>query len=147
MVLMCSDLRRLMLMVFAFMSKRNFSFSLHSSSLRQGLCTPAYGGFFEFDLQKEKKISLRTLVSLGSYFIFPVVHFAHFVSELNMNNVSCRLIRQRWRALTVSRVCIMARVYPLAVVNSGAHTCAFNNGSTTIRARKHGKEAAHFLDL
>ena len=45
------------------------------------------------------------------------------------------------------RVCIMARVYPIAVVESGAHMCAFNNGSTTIRARKHGKKAAHFLDL
>ena len=75
--------------------KRIIFFSLHSSSLRQGLCTPAYGGFFEFDLEKEKKISLKPLVSLGSYFISPVVHFTHFVLELSMNDVSCRLIRQR----------------------------------------------------
>uniref|UniRef100_A0A8R7UFP0 Glycosyl hydrolase family 32 C-terminal domain-containing protein n=1 Tax=Triticum urartu TaxID=4572 RepID=A0A8R7UFP0_TRIUA len=42
MILMCSDLR--------------------SSSLRPGLYTPANEGFFEFDLEKEKKISLRTLI-------------------------------------------------------------------------------------
>uniref|UniRef100_A0A8R7UF38 Uncharacterized protein n=1 Tax=Triticum urartu TaxID=4572 RepID=A0A8R7UF38_TRIUA len=66
MILMCSDLR--------------------SSSLRPGLYTPANEGFFEFDLEKEKKISLRTLVSLGSYFISRVVHFMHFVSELDMND-------------------------------------------------------------
>ncbi|KAI5015492.1 hypothetical protein ZWY2020_056882 [Hordeum vulgare] len=42
MVLMCSDLRR--------------------SSLRPGLEKPAYGGFFEFDPAKERKISLTTLI-------------------------------------------------------------------------------------
>jgi beta-fructofuranosidase len=44
-------------------AKNKYVFSLPRSSLRQGLYTPAYGGFFEFDLQKERKISLRTLVS------------------------------------------------------------------------------------
>ncbi|KAI4985687.1 hypothetical protein ZWY2020_018317 [Hordeum vulgare] len=36
--------------------------SQEKSSLRPGLEKPAYGGFFEFDLAKERKISLRTLI-------------------------------------------------------------------------------------
>jgi hypothetical protein len=87
MILMCSDLRRFTYIFHPFFSTKgslqilNFlavvktSFpSLHQSntrfppcfsrsSLRPELYTPAYGGFFEFDLEKEKKISLRTLVS------------------------------------------------------------------------------------
>uniref|UniRef100_A0A452XJF7 Glycosyl hydrolase family 32 C-terminal domain-containing protein n=2 Tax=Aegilops tauschii TaxID=37682 RepID=A0A452XJF7_AEGTS len=35
-----------------------------------------------------------------------------------------------------SRVCIMAIVYPVEVVDNGAHMYAFNNGNTTIRAHK-----------
>ena len=31
------------------------------------------------------------------------------------------------------RVCIMARVYPVAVVDGSAHMYAFNNGSATVR--------------
>ena len=32
------------------------------------------------------------------------------------------------------RLCIMARVYPVALVNGGGtHMYAFNNGSTTVR--------------
>jgi beta-fructofuranosidase len=71
MVLMCSDLRRLVLMVSAsisliilhllFLSETKNN-NLHRSSLRSELYTPAYGGFFEVDLERESKISLRTLV-------------------------------------------------------------------------------------
>jgi hypothetical protein len=44
--------------------------------LRPELYTPAYGGFFEFDLEKEKTISLRTLVSsVGGLALFPVLFF------------------------------------------------------------------------
>ncbi|KAE8789036.1 Fructan 1-exohydrolase [Hordeum vulgare] len=39
---------------------------VYKSSLRPGLEKPAYGGFFEFDLAKERKISLRTLGFPGS---------------------------------------------------------------------------------
>ncbi|KAE8805201.1 Beta-fructofuranosidase, insoluble isoenzyme 4 [Hordeum vulgare] len=85
MILMCSDLR--------------------SSSLRAGLYTPAYGGFFEYDLEKEKKISLRTLIDRSAVESFG----------------------------GGGRVCIMARVYPVAVVDGVAHMYAFNNGSTTVR--------------
>jgi beta-fructofuranosidase len=73
MILMCSDLRRSVHMVFfliflslkisKYIFAQKYFISLHRSSLRPGMYTPAYGGFFEFDLQKERKISLRTLVS------------------------------------------------------------------------------------
>ncbi|KAM0902495.1 hypothetical protein ACQ4PT_019274 [Festuca glaucescens] len=86
MILMCSDIRR--------------------SSLRQGLYTPAYGGFFEFDLEKERKISLRTLIDRSAVESFG----------------------------GGGRVCIIARVYPVAIVDDGkAQMYAFNNGSTTVR--------------
>ena len=44
--------------------------------MRPELYTPAYGGFFEFDLEKEKTISLRTLVSSvgGAGFVSSVLH-------------------------------------------------------------------------
>ncbi|KAE8820635.1 Beta-fructofuranosidase, insoluble isoenzyme 4 [Hordeum vulgare] len=86
MILMCSDLRR--------------------SSMRPGLCTPAYGGFFEFDLEKERKISLRTLIDRSA------------VESYGGGG----------------RVCITARVYPVVLAVDGkAHMYAFNNGSTTVR--------------
>ncbi|XP_037449281.1 beta-fructofuranosidase, insoluble isoenzyme 4-like [Triticum dicoccoides] len=86
MILMCSDLRR--------------------SSMRPGLCTPAYGRFFEFDLEKERKISLRTLIDRSA-----VESFGGGGS-----------------------VCITARVYPVSLVDDGgAHMYVFNNGSTMAR--------------
>jgi len=86
MVLMCSDLRR--------------------SSLRPELYTPAYGGFFELDLEKERKISLRTLIDRSAVESFG----------------------------GGGRACIMARVYPVALAaNEMVHMYAFNNGSTTVR--------------
>nr|AAZ08381.1 putative fructan exohydrolase 1 [Lolium perenne] len=86
MILMCSDIRR--------------------SSLRQGLYTPAYGGFFEFDLEKERKISLRTLIDRSAVESFG----------------------------GGGRVCIIARVYPEAIIDDGkAQMYVFNNGSTTVR--------------
>ncbi|KAE8820633.1 Beta-fructofuranosidase, insoluble isoenzyme 4 [Hordeum vulgare] len=93
MILMCSDLRRpAMPMVFAFILVR--------------LCTPAYGGFFEFDLEKERKISLRTLIDRSA------------VESYGGGG----------------RACITARVYPVFLAVDGkAHMYAFNNGSTTVR--------------
>ncbi|CAM0885399.1 unnamed protein product [Alopecurus aequalis] len=86
MILMCSDLRM--------------------SSKKPGLYTPAYGGFFEFDLEKERKISLRTLIDRTAVESFG----------------------------GGGRVCIMARVYPATlVIDNGTHMYAFNNGSTTVR--------------
>ncbi|VAH96527.1 unnamed protein product [Triticum turgidum subsp. durum] len=87
MILMCSDLRR--------------------SSLTPGLDTPTYGGFFEFDLEKERKISLRTLIDRSAVESFG----------------------------GGGRVCIMARVYPVSLVddNRQPHMYAFNNGSATVR--------------
>nr|Q70AT7.1 RecName: Full=Fructan 1-exohydrolase; Flags: Precursor [Hordeum vulgare]CAE53426.1 fructan 1-exohydrolase precursor [Hordeum vulgare] len=86
MVLMCSDLRR--------------------SSLRPGLEKPAYGGFFEFDLAKERKISLRTLIDRSAVESFG----------------------------GGGRVCITSRVYPAVLANVGrAHIYAFNNGNAMVR--------------
>ncbi|TVU36991.1 hypothetical protein EJB05_18953, partial [Eragrostis curvula] len=85
MILMCSDLRR--------------------SSLRPELYTPAYGGFFEFDLEKEKKISLRTLVDRSAVESFG----------------------------GGGRVCIVGRVYPVALVDGGTRMYVFNNGTSTVK--------------
>uniref|UniRef100_A0A0A9AKJ2 Glycosyl hydrolase family 32 C-terminal domain-containing protein n=1 Tax=Arundo donax TaxID=35708 RepID=A0A0A9AKJ2_ARUDO len=85
MILMCSDLRR--------------------SSLRPELYTPAYGGFFEFDLEKERKISLRTLVDHSAVESFSAG----------------------------GRVCITARVYPVALIDGGTRMYAFNNGTSTVK--------------
>lgn len=87
MVLMCSDLRR--------------------SSLRAGMYTPAYGGFFEIDLDKEEKkmVSLRTLVD-GSV-----------VESFGGGG----------------RACITARAYPAGLVVEGStQLYAFNNGTSTV---------------
>ncbi|KAJ1287240.1 hypothetical protein BS78_03G415900 [Paspalum vaginatum] len=85
MILMCSDLRK--------------------SSLRTELHTPAYGGFFELDLEKEKTISLRTLIDRSAVESFG----------------------------GGGRVCIMARVYPVALIDGGTRMYAFNNGTSTVR--------------
>lgn len=87
MVLMCADLRK--------------------SSLRPELYTPAYGGFFELDLEKEKTVvSLRTLIDRSAVESFG----------------------------GGGRVCIMARVYPAALVDDGGtRMYAFNNGTSTVR--------------
>ncbi|OAY68098.1 Beta-fructofuranosidase, insoluble isoenzyme 4 [Ananas comosus] len=85
MVLMCSDQRR--------------------SSSRPGLYKPAYGGFLDVDLQKERKISLRTLID-------------HSVIESFGGG---------------GRGCITARVYPEALCTGSTYLHAFNNGSTTVK--------------
>ncbi|KAF7088192.1 hypothetical protein CFC21_091326 [Triticum aestivum] len=86
MILMCSDLRR--------------------SSIRPSRYTPAYGGFFELDLAKERKISLRTLIDRSAVESFG----------------------------GGGRVCITSRVYPAVLADVGrAHMYAFNNGSATVR--------------
>ncbi|XP_072150189.1 beta-fructofuranosidase, insoluble isoenzyme 4 [Setaria viridis] len=85
MVLMCSDLRK--------------------SSLRPELYTPAYGGFFEFDLEKESTISLRTLIDRSAVESFG----------------------------GGGRLCIMARVYPVTLINGGTRMYAFNNGTSTVK--------------
>nr|CAD1824726.1 unnamed protein product [Ananas comosus var. bracteatus] len=85
MVLMCSDQRR--------------------SSSRPGLYKPAYGGFLDVDLRKERKISLRTLID-------------HSVIESFGGG---------------GRGCITARVYPEALCTGSTYLHAFNNGSTTVK--------------
>ncbi|KAF7077415.1 hypothetical protein CFC21_081970 [Triticum aestivum] len=86
MILMCSDLRR--------------------SSIRPSPYTPAYGGFFELDLAKERNISLRTLIDRSAVESFG----------------------------GGGRVCITSRVYPAVLAGVGkAHMYAFNNGSATVR--------------
>lgn len=82
------------------------SCDLRRSSLRPGLYTPAYGGFFEFDLEKERKISLRTLIDRSAVESFG----------------------------GGGKVCIMARVYPATLIeDGGARMYAFNNGTSTVK--------------
>ncbi|KAG6475339.1 hypothetical protein ZIOFF_064557 [Zingiber officinale] len=82
-VLMCSDQRR--------------------SSLWPELDKAAYGTFLDMDLEKESKISLRTLID-------------HSVIESFGGG---------------GRACISARVYPSFFSNASAHLYLFNNGSSS----------------
>ncbi|XP_042435731.1 beta-fructofuranosidase, insoluble isoenzyme 4-like [Zingiber officinale] len=82
-VLMCSDQRR--------------------SSLWPELDKAAYGTFLDMNLEKESKISLRTLID-------------HSVIESFGGG---------------GRACISARVYPSFFSNSSAHLYLFNNGSSS----------------
>ncbi|KAM0915344.1 hypothetical protein ACQ4PT_010894 [Festuca glaucescens] len=68
--------------------------------------TPAYGCFFKFDIEKERRISLRTLIDRSAVESFG----------------------------GGGRVCSMARVYPVVLVGDrSAHMYAFNNGTSTVR--------------
>ncbi|KAM0913659.1 hypothetical protein ACQ4PT_012013 [Festuca glaucescens] len=91
MIVMCSDLRRLVNVI---------------PETRAVHATPAYGGFFKFDIEKERRISLRTLID-------------HSAVESFGGG---------------GRVCSMARVYPVVPIGDrSAHMYAFNNGTSTVR--------------
>ncbi|CAL9054953.1 unnamed protein product [Musa banksii] len=100
-VLMCSDQRR-----------------QSRSSLRPELDKPVYGVFLDMDLEKERKISLRTLID-------------HSVIE-NFGGKG--------------RACITARVYPELFLNTSSHLYLFNNGSSSVmisRFQSWGMAKAH----
>ncbi|XP_008784034.2 beta-fructofuranosidase, insoluble isoenzyme 4-like [Phoenix dactylifera] len=88
MVLLCSDQRR--------------------SSLRPEVDKPAYGSFVDMNIEKEGRISLRTLID-------------HSVVESFAGG---------------GRTCITARVYPEVLVTGDIHLYAFNNGTETIKIPK-----------
>jgi beta-fructofuranosidase len=104
--------------------------------VRSGLYTPAYGGFFEVDLEKERKISLRTLVGWRfCEFSCYSFHALHVKTENGWLDVVVQIDRSALESFGGGgRVCIMARVYPVALADNGrVHMYAFNNGSTTVR--------------
>ena len=114
--------------------QRKFFISFRRSSLTPGLDTPTYGGFFEFDLEKERKISLRTLVSWVAFVSFLQLH-VHSLTELKMYT-TVQIDRSAVESFGGGgRVCIMARVYPVSLVDDDhqPHMYAFNNGSATVR--------------
>ncbi|PVH35985.1 hypothetical protein PAHAL_7G327700 [Panicum hallii] len=88
-VLMCTDLTR--------------------SSTKAGVYRPTHGGFVDVDIEKDKSISLRTLID-------------HSIIESFGGG-----------GLT----CMTARVYPEHVARgSSSHLYAFNNGSDAVKVRK-----------
>ncbi|RWW74863.1 hypothetical protein BHE74_00017172 [Ensete ventricosum] len=88
------------------------------SSLRPELDKPVYGVFLDMDLEKERKISLRTLID-------------HSVIESFGGK---------------GRACITARVYPELFLNTSSHLYLFNNGSSSVmisRFQSWGMAKAH----
>ncbi|URE08442.1 hypothetical protein MUK42_35402 [Musa troglodytarum] len=94
-VLMCSDQRRQAI----FDHVKDYR-----SSLRPELDKPVYGVFLDMDVEKERKISLRTLID-------------HSVIE-NFGGKG--------------RACITARVYPELFLDTSSHLYLFNNGSSSV---------------
>ncbi|CAL5070594.1 unnamed protein product [Urochloa decumbens] len=87
-VLMCTDLTR--------------------SSMREEVQKPIYAGFVDVDVEKDKSISLRTLID-------------HSVIESFGGG---------------GRTCITARVYPEHVATSNSHLYVFNNGLDAVKVSK-----------
>ncbi|CAL5029467.1 unnamed protein product [Urochloa decumbens] len=87
-VLMCTDLTR--------------------SSTREEVQKPIYAGFVDVDVEKDKSISLRTLID-------------HSVIESFGGG---------------GRTCITARVYPEHVATSNSHLYVFNNGLDAVKVSK-----------
>lgn len=124
-----------MLHVRRFIKQQSFFSHYCRSSLRPELYTPAYGGFFELDLEKEKTVvSLRTLVSGAEQ--TPQAFVLHVVVVRNgITAAPLQIDRSAVESFGGGgRVCIMARVYPAALVDdSGTRMYAFNNGTSTVR--------------
>nr|AFJ21580.1 cell wall invertase [Agave tequilana] len=75
------------------------------SSLRPGLYKPIYGGWVDVDIQKNGKLSLRSLID-------------HSVVE---------------SFGAEGRTCITSRVYPSLAVGNAAHLFVFNNGEEDVK--------------
>lgn len=87
-VLMCTDLTR--------------------SSTKAGVWRPTHGGFVSVDVEKDKSISLRTLID-------------HSIIESFGGG---------------GRTCMTARVYPEHVATGSTHLYVFNNGSGAVNVPK-----------
>ncbi|KAK3143450.1 hypothetical protein QOZ80_4AG0300460 [Eleusine coracana subsp. coracana] len=87
-VLMCTDLTR--------------------SSTKQGVEKPVYAGFVDVDVEKDRRISLRTLID-------------HSVIESFGGG---------------GRTCMTARVYPEHVATGTSHLYVFNNGWSAVKVSK-----------
>uniref|UniRef100_A0A0D9WAT8 beta-fructofuranosidase n=1 Tax=Leersia perrieri TaxID=77586 RepID=A0A0D9WAT8_9ORYZ len=87
-VLMCTDLTR--------------------SSTRSGVYKPTHGGFVDIDIEKDKAVSLRTLID-------------HSIVESYGGG---------------GRICMTARVYPEHVETSRSYLYVFNNASNVVKVSK-----------
>ncbi|OEL30201.1 Beta-fructofuranosidase, insoluble isoenzyme 6 [Dichanthelium oligosanthes] len=87
-VLMCTDLAR--------------------SSTKAGVYKPTHGGFVNVDIEKDKSISLRTLIDRS------------IVESFGGGG----------------RTCMTARVYPEHVATGSSHLYVFNNGSDAVKVPK-----------
>ncbi|XP_040379552.1 beta-fructofuranosidase, insoluble isoenzyme 6 [Oryza brachyantha] len=87
-VLMCTDLTR--------------------SSTRAGVYKPSHGGFVDIDIEKDKTISLRTLID-------------HSIVESFAGG---------------GRTCMTARVYPEHAATSRSHLYLFNNATDSVKVSK-----------
>ncbi|ONK56465.1 uncharacterized protein A4U43_C10F9000 [Asparagus officinalis] len=78
------------------------------SSLRPGLYKPTYGGFVDIEIQKNGKISLRSLID-------------HSVVESFGGE---------------GRTCMTSRIYPTLAVGDSSHLFVFNNGAEDVKILK-----------
>ncbi|CAA7400250.1 unnamed protein product [Spirodela intermedia] len=76
-----------------------------SSTSRAGVWKPSFAGFVDVDIQKDRKISLRSLID------------ASVVESFGAGG----------------KTCITSRVYPVHAVGGAAHLHAFNNGAAAVK--------------
>ncbi|XP_078440769.1 beta-fructofuranosidase, insoluble isoenzyme 3-like [Wolffia australiana] len=76
-----------------------------SSTSRPGVWKPSFAGFVDVDIEKDKKISLRTLID------------ASVVESFGAKG----------------KTCITSRIYPVHAVGAAAHLYAFNNGGAVVK--------------
>ncbi|TVU16485.1 hypothetical protein EJB05_40053, partial [Eragrostis curvula] len=81
---------------------------LTRSSTKAGVYKPTHGGFVSVDIEKDKSISLRTLIDHS------------IVESFGGGGLTC----------------MTARVYPEHVATSSTHLYVFNNGSDTVKVSK-----------
>ncbi|XP_021765134.1 beta-fructofuranosidase, insoluble isoenzyme 1-like isoform X1 [Chenopodium quinoa] len=105
-----------------------------SSSTEKGLYKPTFGGFVDVDLRFEKKISLRTLVSIIPYFHIKMVYiYSLFNFQLNYLIQFVQIDHSIVESFGAGgKTCIVSRVYPNLAIMNKAHLYVFNNGTNAV---------------
>ncbi|RLM74265.1 hypothetical protein C2845_PM15G24490 [Panicum miliaceum] len=119
-VLMCTDLT-----------------STCRSSTKAGVYKPTHGGFVNVDIEKDKRISLRTLLTelLRISKVMPCMLGTDDASSRSCYTQIDRSIIESFGGGGLT--CMTARVYPEHVAaGSSSHLHVFNNGSDAVKVRK-----------
>ncbi|KAF8769180.1 hypothetical protein HU200_006682 [Digitaria exilis] len=98
------------------------------SSTKASVQKPIYSGFVDVDVEKDKSISLRTLVRSLSQNCFRVTLFSGRGKRIDHSVIES--------FGGGGRTCITARVYPEHVATDSSHLFVFNNGAGTVKVSK-----------